>query len=430
MAQVSSDIRTVARASSYAPLVMPNQRGRVISDFQQAHQIATTQGFKGIEVPDSRYATYLINGITLMQFNNLGAPGTLGVATGGTFEPARYAFGLPDFMNSVFGMKLPVDNIPYVGTLDDYAHSLATYLRLEKEIRPEMEYLLNHQLPWTYRGEQLVWLTNAGFSPEQLISPELRYTWSGKETAGRFDRSLSQYVGETEVQFTGAGIHGHRAFRERRWNTDFAQMNTDFIKLHASTKFTNGNNFVPSFLGEEPKMNMMFRNIMAAWGLSSRWELLEKCDQIRRAYNGTMPKELDYVDQSDFEDFLSNFDSYLERATLITTRMPQYGVTQGVADHRSKLELNAQTGGHKRLSLLHTLEGPIDSQWPVSFTQSAGNPSSVVIFDRAAAGLLQHRENYFRFEPDTATTRIIEEQFASDYIEAMFWANYTPRIVW
>ena len=82
------------------------------------------------------------------------------------------------------------------------------------------------------------------------------------------------------------------------------------------------------------------------------------------------------------------------------------------------------------MALMHTLEGPIDTQWPVSYTQSNNNPASVVIFDEAAADLLQYRHNYFRFEPDAATTRIIEDQFTEENIAAMFWADYKPRIVW
>ncbi len=416
---------------AYSPRIVPVSDGRrEIHTLEEAYYAATVEGIKGIEAPDERYVTYLIAGITLMKFNTMEGEGTFGVATGGTFEPSRYALGLPHFMHDVFGMALPVDKIPYVETLDDYEQSQATYERLQEEIRPEIEYLENRQLPWTYRGEQLIWLSNAGFDPSQFVSPPLRYTSSGQSAARLFDAMLKEpkVKNKKKIKFTGAGIHGHWAFRERRPSLDPSKMFTDIIRLHDSTKLTNGNNFVPSFLPEEPKMNLMFRNIMAAYGLSTRKELLAKCADLLGRYNGTMPKELAYIPGSVFEDFIQNFDSYWNRALTIINRMPQYGISQGIGDSEAELQLNAQTKEHKRMSLWHTLEAPISSHWPISGLQM--KTTSVVIFDEAAASGLKHRDMNFVFRPDDSTTRIIENMFPSSVIEQMFWDAYTPRIVW
>ncbi len=419
--------RSVQDRDRYAPRLFPrSKRTAGLMDSSQAHAVASAPGFKVIEAPDMNHVTYLIAALTLAQFKGLEVPRTLGVATGGTFEPARYALGQPDFMRNMFGMALPVDMIPYVGTLDDYAQSKETYLRLEREIGTEMLFLQKRQLPWTYRGEQCIWTVNAGFDPQQLISPPIRYHGSGVDAARRFDGQLSRFVRPTRVQFSGAGIHGHYAFRERTRGLHPSMMFTDMVSLHLSTRVTNGNNFVPLFNQNEPPMHSMFRNIMAAYGLSTEAELMDKLEQLKRVDN--VPKELDYVSDAEFSDFMDNLDAHVARMRHVTGRMPQDGITQGLGGNTSDMHLNAQTGDHKRLAALHSIEGPVDGEWPASFLQM--NRCAVVIIDAAAAKLLGHREHNFQFRPDDATETIIRNQFGSKMIEKRFWDGYTPRVVW
>ncbi|MFA5104377.1 MAG: hypothetical protein WC527_04310 [Candidatus Margulisiibacteriota bacterium] len=406
--------------------MMPTNGTRVISDVSQAYRIASAPGFKGIHCKNEASVIYLTAGVALEHFRNPERIGNLGAATGATHEPIRACLGNPKLMMEYFGGALPVDRIPVVCPLDNYSISKEEYERLEREVGPEIACLLRRVLPWEYTGEHHVWMQGAGFKPEQLIAPPIRFTTSAFEAARTFDSDIKGKVGETELQFWGSGMHGHGGFDERWCAAHPSQMLTHLALLHASTLY---NNAAPFAIPGEPRMPTIFRNIMGAYQLSHEHELVQMCDRMRRTYNGKMPRELDFVSQSLFEDFLKNFDRYWQRAQTIIGRMPQFGITRGIGDNYSKFHVINITNFHKRWALKHGLEDrKVNADWPITGLRE--KRSAVFIFDDNAAGRLEHPEWNYVFEPDTATDRAIGDHFTFEAADKSFWESCKPKVVW
>lgn len=406
--------------------MVPTNGTRVIRDVAQAHRIASARGFKGIHCPSEASVIYLTAGITLEHFRDPERVGNLGAATGATHEPIRACLGNPRLMMEHFGTTLPADRIPVVCPLDNYSISKEEYERLEREVGAESACLERRVLPWEYTGEHHVWMQGAGFKPEQLIAPPIRFTTSAYEAARTFDSDIKEKVGETELQFWGSGMHGHGGFCERWSASHPSKMLTHLALLHASTLYNNASPFA---IPGEPGMPTIFRNIMGAYQLSHEHELVQMCDRMRRTYDGNMPRELDFVSQSDFEDFLKNFDSYWQTAQAIIGRMPQFGLTRGIGDNHSRFHVSNFTNYHKRWALAHGLEDrTVNAEWPITGLRE--KRSAVFIFDDRAAGRLKHPEWNYVFEPDDATARVIENNFTFAAANKSFWDSCQPKVVW
>jgi 6-phosphogluconolactonase/glucosamine-6-phosphate isomerase/deaminase len=354
-----------------------------------------------------------------MAYNGVEGVATLGLATGGTWEPSRYALGMPDFLRSIYGMVLPADKIAGVGTLDDYAYPTAVYKMMEGTIGKENDFIINKRLPWSYRMEQLTWLRRIGIDDSLFVSPPLEFMGSFSQAAGGFRQELDNEIRPTLVQYHGIGTIGHDAFNEPPCNPRTAQ--TRFELISDLTKFQNGF----AFLRQGEILSPMFRNIGGTYELITSQEIIAKCRELAAKYDGTRPPELDYIEPGDFEYFARNLEQTWSAAKNIVGRMPSGAFTQGVGDLRescgvptSALDLVLANGGHKRNAVTHTIEGDLNERWPASAFQAFRN--AIIIVEETAAKHLKHRDQYFTFEPDDRTARDIL-LFDAARIENMFW---------
>lgn len=409
--------------------VIPSSRNnQKLADLGAVYDLAAAPGFKVVIVSDTASMTYLGTGVILMAFDKIDGRATLGLATGGTWEPARYALGTFDFLSKNFGLELPVDKIPMVGTLDDYAYPLPIYRAMEGLIGTEAEFVRNKILPWSYRGEQLIWLERIGFRPDQLVSPPNGFTCSLTAAANLFREQLDSWVRPTLVQMHGIGTNGHDAFNEPP--CDPLTATTRYELITDLTRFQNGFAFIPA---SEPAMTPMFRNVGGTFGLLTAQEIIARCRGLAQKFNegAEKPAEFDYVKDSVWTDFMKNLEAHWARVLDVAGRLPVGAFTQGVGDLRescgvqtSALDLIMVNGGHKRLATVRAIEGPLDPRWPASAFQAFGNALAIV--EESAATMLQHRPEYFRFEPDVKTAATIQN-FRSDKIDAQFWGKPLPE---
>lgn len=436
------------RGGQLAPRVIPAGQNNKITDLGQAYDIATrVPGFKVIITPSTKAMTFLGVGITVKAFNEVEGQATLGLATGGTWEPARYALGMPDFLKETLGMALPLEKLAAVGTLDDYAYPLAIYRALERLIGTEAHFVAQKMLPWSYRGEQLTWLRRIGFPEHNFISPPQQYTCSSTEAALRFRQDLDSHVRPTRVQFHGAGTDGHDGFDEPVDDPAFLaslspaqkvaillrDMPTRFVVTTGLTKIQNCFAFItPKSDPEEQKLFdsiVILRNIGGAYGLLSIESIVAKARQIKT--EGTKPEKFDYIPDEKWQYYMEHLEDIIARAMDVIAIMPSGAFTQGISDLRescgvqtSALDLVMVNGGHKRNATWHVIEGDLDPRWPASAFQTYQN--ALVIVEETAAAYLQHRGSYFRFEPDSDIAQRIEA-FDSGVLDARFWGKPLPK---
>jgi|GEM_PF-5409583 len=428
----------------YSPRIVPNgTNNRILNDLDTIYDLAAQPGFKVVLVENTETMTFLGVGLTLMAFHHLkSGKATLGLATGGTWEPGRYVLGMQDFCKAHFGMALPVDKIAGVGTLDDYAYPKPIYDAVAAMVGSEAFFKSEKVLPWSYKGEQLTWLSRLGIPPELFVSPPQQYTYSASQAARRFRQELDEVIRPTLVQFHGEGTDGHDAFNEpvddpaillsmtpaEKERALLVDMPTRFVVTTGLTKLQNCFAFIPPLASpEEQKLHdsiVVLRNIGGAYRLLSIESILTKARQIRAS--GIKPSELDYIPDNKWTYYMDHLEEIIERALNVIAVMPTGAFTQGISDLRescgvqsSGFDLILACGGHKRESVLHSIEGKIDPRWPASAFQAYYNP--IVIVEKQAAGYLSNTADYFIYSAGALP------DFTSAGIDARFWGKPMPQ---
>ncbi|MCX5748726.1 MAG: hypothetical protein NTZ10_00555 [Candidatus Saganbacteria bacterium] len=405
----------------YSRRIFPKTPEQRLTTLDDVFSVSTVFGLKVIIVPDQKTAAYLGAGITLKAFEALGnEKATLGVSAGGTWEETRYALGMPEFSKNIFGMSLPVNRIPFVGSIDEYALHRSLYDKITDDIGSESDFIANRQSPWTFMGEHLLWMNAAGFNEEQYIGPPVRYEYADIEALRIFEDVLKKYFGCSLVQWHGIGINGHDGQCEPG---DYDPVKEGFrlSRLTDATRIQNTGGFVPSFKTTGYLRGTMFRDVAAAYGLLTFNEIISKCQVLAASFHGdNVPDELSYVELEVYRDFMRSFASSWDSVLKTAKRVPAFGLTRGTGEmaHASDLHLFMATGGHKALAMKNVLEKPVSPRWPSSSLQTY--PRSVVIIDSLAARLLNRNDMYFVFEADESTAEKIS-QFDLASLKAKFW---------
>ncbi len=391
-----------------APRITPRDpASRTIRSLEEAYSLAALPGMKVIEVSQKDMGTYLGCGIILKAYNAFDVRANLGSETGTTWQAARDLLSSKDVSMSLYGMTFPVEKVPFVCGLDEFAvtvkefESINAHLGLAKQSRS--------CLPgWTYGARQLPWLLKLGFTREQLIMPPIPYKGNPDLVVANFRKKYLSSVVPVLIQIHGVGINGHLELNEPP--CDPLRSITRHVKLTGVARIQN----MPAFLKPgEPDHGSIFREIASAFGLLSLEEIYAKCislDTSLKEGRG-MPVVLQpFLDEKELRAFLCTWQNEHSTLRRQLENVPTHGFTVGMGDllNSAALQLLFAAGRSKALAVKKMIEGPVDSRWPASAVQAM--PSALVLIDEEASVMLSEREKNFVFSPDDASRTMISEQ--------------------
>jgi len=405
-----------------------NKRDASVTSAEQIFELATQPGIKVVRVKDLAEATYLQTFVMLKTLNTFrpvkGKNNTVILATGGSWEPARFLFGNPELSHRLLGMRLPLDRGLSFTCLDEYGYPKSRLDELNSLTGGRTAFLKGKKLPFLYGDIHRLSLNYAGFGEDDYLFPPVGFTGSGYSEGEKWRVALASRMYPAVFAAHGVGSYPHHdGFN------DFSgfETPTGLMEIAGGTKLQNGNDIVAPGQSE---MSLIFRNIAAAFGLSSIDAVFQKADELKALFaaTGKAPDELSYFVGDEFTAFLDGLEQHKETALRVTGLMPDVVISQGLKDLRSGGEagLSADihgfivSGGQKAPAFHNCFELPASEANPASAANFYGRVT--VFVDNKAAHFARHEEWMWRFAPDRATRSWIEANFSANVIAGKFWA--------